>query len=141
MKRDFWGTAQNVAQPRRAVVRTAERASCGAVRCARTRSMVVYAILALQSIESAALSCLMRPVPIERLSRQRRQAVPEGVPGSLVLQTPRTLCALAAPRDARAHGSIEEAGTATPGITHYSLLPAAELFAASNLNSLLFYHH
>ena len=73
----------------------------------------------------------------------------EGVPGSLVSEdsfrpqnTRTNACLLGASclalgratRDARALGSIEEAGTATPGITHYSLLPAAHSFAALNLN-------
>ena len=147
MKRDFWGTAQNVAKPRRAVVRTAERASCGAVRCARTRSMVVYAVLARCSSSLCLLESLTQPVPIERRETQKRHAPCGGRPGiascrgqlpSAKHPAPHTSLASARRRATRERTGASRRRYATPGIAHYSLLPAAHSFAALNLYTLHF---
>ena len=146
MKRDFLGTAPNVAKPRRAVVRTAERASCGAVRCARTRSMVVYAVLA---------AVQLREQPRQKLSERapNRARSPAGGVGPFRRASShcflddgersrdfatRTLAYGGAVQDARANVCIARCCAATSGITNLSRLPAAQSFAAPNLNILHF---
>ena len=80
--------------------------------------MVVYAVLSWCSSSLCLLESLTQPGPSSGVRRRSAMPRAEGVPGSLLAEdsfrpqnTPhRTSLALgAAPRDARAHGSIEEA--------------------------------
>ena len=147
MKRDFLGTAPNVAKPRRAVVRTAERASCGAVRCARTRSMVFYAVLAAVQLREQPRQKLSERAP----NRARSSAGGVGPfrraswqcfldDGGVVsrFRNPHRSIGAAGPARTRAHVRIARCCAATSGITNHSLLPAAQSFAAPNLNTLHF---
>ena len=105
--------------------------------------MVVYAVLARCSSSLCLLESLTQPVPIERRETQKRHAPCGGRPGiascrgqlpSAKHPAPHT--SLARRGAARRESAREHrgGGTATPGITHYSLLPAAHSFAALNLN-------
>ena len=73
MKRDFWGTAQNVAKLRRAVVRTAERASCRALRQDTQHGRLCCSRSVFK--QPCLLESLTQPVPIERRETQKRHAL------------------------------------------------------------------
>ena len=109
--------------------------------------MVVYAVLARCSSSLCLLESLTQPVPIERRETQKRHAPCGGRPGIACFRGQLPSAKHPAPhqlgarRGAARRESAREhrgGGTATPGITHYSLLPAAHSFAALNLNTLHF---
>ena len=108
--------------------------------------MVVYAVLARCSSSLCLLESLTQPVPIERRETQKRHAPCGGRPGIASCRGQLPSAKHPAPHTslaARRRATRERTGAsrrryATPGIAHYSLLPAAHSFAALNLYTLHF---